>query len=171
MRESALIELAAAAMRVTIERTGKQEPNLASEAEQECLRLSKELGFEPLIDARSLVEFERRWRKQLRVFRHKDILRMGMLLARQHTFVAYLQVYPNAKNRPASCFALEQIQQTIEAQFDEYGLHESFLLMPHIPWPDAPAAWKDWSGDKLRACVIRELDSLNAPATAPSDTP
>lgn len=169
MRESALIEISGAALRVSLERDRSHGPNPASEAELECLRRTKELGLEPLAAARSLDDFERGWRKQLRVFRHKDILRMGMLLARQHAFVAHLQVYPNAKNRPKSCFVLEQIRQMLEAQFDKYGLQDAFMIMPHIPWPNAPKAWLEWSGDALRACVIRELDALNA--KAPSDTP
>ncbi|MBM3764673.1 MAG: hypothetical protein FJW32_04715 [Acidobacteria bacterium] len=169
MRESALIELSGVALRLSMARERSGGPNPASEVEQECLRLANELGLEPFAAARSIDDFERGWRKQLRVFRHKDILRMGMLLARQHAFVAYLQVYPNAQNRPKSCFVLEQIRRELDAQFDKYGLQEAFLMMPHIPWPNAPETWKEWSGDAMRACVIRELDALNA--TAPSDTP
>lgn len=167
MRESALIELAASAMHLSLATANPHGSNQRDE--QECRRLTEELGLDPLGDARSIDDVEHRWRKQLRTFRHKDILRMGMLLARQHTFMSYVQTFPRAKERLKMCLALDQIEGVLQAQFDKYGLQDAFMMMPHIPWPNAPDSRKEWSGDALRECVIRELDTLNA--TAPSDTP
>lgn len=169
MRESALIELAAYATRMSLATIS---PDASNQRDvHECGRLTEQLGLSALETSNSLEDIELHWRKQLRVFRQKDILRMGMLLASQEAVIACLRMDPREKRRLQSCYVLGTIQETLEAQFELYGLQEAFMLMPHIPWPDAPITSMVWSGDALRECVIRELDALSASATAPSDTP
>ncbi|MDX1983089.1 MAG: hypothetical protein SFV51_22650 [Bryobacteraceae bacterium] len=130
---------------------------MPAEIERECYRLATELGLNPPDRVEILEKLQARWRRQLRQQWQREMLDIGMLLVRQHGLISFLQCHPTSPTRPELCFILDQIRADLTRLLRRYKLTESLSKLPELPLPGAPESWMTWSGDELRASVLKEL--------------
>lgn len=169
IKDSELIELVYTSSLMLMVEAGNWEwnepigDNTPGQLEKEAYRMATQMGLRPIAEFKSLEQVQLHWERQLRTERQKEMVRMAILLVRQHALVSVLQSHPEIKERPDVCCKIEELKRSLTGMFRQFGLRESIEKLPVTPLPGSPDTWMTWSGDALLASIEKELGGSTGP--------